>query len=314
MSAILIGCSGIIQYYAGYMEVYAPLPILMLLSIWLALRGDRYALSRYGSAIVSLGACLIHPLCFVMIPPSLYLVWHHDVRDRSLGRRSAFLAVILGGLATAYFVGLFEFAQKVLLPLISSSDRSYAAFTITNFWERLNGIILCAPAAIPLAFILSRNRMTCTEDSRTHYLSVAGLMGIVSVFAFDFVLGSQDWDVIALVTFPICVLCAHLASKLGDDLIASVSIPVAAIYLLSTVPWILTNHPDASINRIEDILTDEPAGYFQTHNRGIRIALGLLAEDRRQAAIEVLEREAVRSPENAQVLYNLATIHYGTGH
>jgi hypothetical protein len=33
LSEILIGCSGIIQYYAGYMEVYAPLPILMLLPI-----------------------------------------------------------------------------------------------------------------------------------------------------------------------------------------------------------------------------------------------------------------------------------------
>jgi hypothetical protein len=236
LSATLIGCSGIIQYYAGYMEVYAPLPILMLLSIWLALRGDRSTLSRYGSAVVSLGAFLIHPLCSVLIPPSLYLIWHRDVRGRNLSRRRAFLAFILGGLAAAYFTGLFEFAQKVLLPFIASPDRSYAAFTVTNFWERLNGFILCAPAAIPLAFILSRSQLTSIEDCRTRYLWIAASMGVLSVLVFDFVLGSQDWDVMAKVTFPICVLCANAISKLREDILASISVPMAAICLLSTFP------------------------------------------------------------------------------
>jgi ABC-type spermidine/putrescine transport system permease subunit I len=139
-------------------------------------------------------------------------------------------------------------------------------------------------------------------------------IGILSVFAFDFVLGSQDWDVMALLTFPVCVLCAHTVSKLREDLLASVSVPTAVVCLLSTLPWIITNNTDASIDRLENIVIDEPPSCFLTHNRGIRIALALLAEDHRQEAIDVLEREASRSPGNAQVLYNLATIHYGTGH
>ena len=252
------------------------------------------------------------PLRGVLIPPSLYLIWNHDVRDRGLSRRFAFLALILCGLVAAYFAGLFDFAQKVLLPLTSSADRTYAALTITNFWERLNGFILCAPAAIPLAVILWRNRQASTGESRTRYLTVAGFMGIVFLIAFDFVLGSQDWDVMALVTFLVCIVCAHGVSKLREDTLARVSVPVAAICLLSTLPWIITNHTDASIDRLEDTVINEPAGYFLTHNRAIRIALALLAEDHRQDAIDVLEREASHPPENPQVLYNLETIHYGT--
>lgn len=199
------------------------------------------------------------------------------------------------------------------MPLLSAADQDYAVLTIANFWERLNGIVLCVPAAIPLAVLLTRYSKTITLDTRTRYLLAAGMVGATSVFVFDFVLGSQDWDLMALAAFPVSVFAAHALSRFPQDALQSVALPIAAVCVLSTLPWIITNHTDASVDRLEDTVIDDPAGYFTTHNRAVRISLALLSEDRRQAAIDVLEREVLRSPDDPQVLYNLAAIRFRAG-
>ena len=148
-AATLITLSGIVQFYAGYIEVYAPLPILMLLTVWFSLKGERIPLLRYFAILTAFLALLVHPLCGILIPPTLYLVWFHDIQHRSVVIRVVVIAFIVIGAGIALSRGL-NVISHFTLPLFPLPDTPYALLTVTNFWERLNGIILCSPAAIPL--------------------------------------------------------------------------------------------------------------------------------------------------------------------
>ena len=309
-SAILIIFSGVIQFYAGYIEIYAPLPILILLTVWLGLLSERIPTLRYGSLLIAVIAFLLHPLCGILLPPTLYLVWYHDLKRQKFSFKMLFLATFAVGVGLAFYQGRLDRILEATLPMIREANRSYAFLTATNFWERLNGIILCSPAALPLLSLLAINKGEIIPSSRAGFLWLLTGSGGVSVFAFDFVLGSQDWDVMALVAFPVSLSCAHYLSSVSQDKMAAIAIPAIVICILNTGSWTLVNRTDASIVRLEDTIIDEPATYFRTHNRSIRIALALMAEDKRAESIEVLKRESIRVPENAQVLHNLATFQH----
>jgi tetratricopeptide (TPR) repeat protein len=312
-SAMLIGFSGILQFYAGYIETYALLPILMLLSVWLGLRGERHAILRYAALATSFFAYFVHPLCGILAPSALYLIWVHDVRRRGRLFSSLFLAILVLGIAVGFTRGFFDSAVAAILPLIPDQDRTYALLTATNLWERLNGIILCCPAAIPLLLVLKRQERMTASSSRSGFLWILSAAGLVSVFTFDFVLGSQDWDLMALVSFPVCLISAHYLSRLHTPKPATVVLPTIAICLIHTIPWILVNHTDASIDRAEDTVVNEPTDYHRTHLPSIRIASFLKIAGHVDRAIIVLERGLERHPNNYQLNQNLSAYQAAIG-
>ena len=139
------------------------------------------------------------------------------------------------------------------------------------------------------------------------------LLGLTALLVCDFILGSLDWDLMALVSFPLTFLLAYRVSILPDNIVKRVAVPAVVIGLISMTSWVYINHTDASIARLEDIVSNEPASYFRTHSGPLRVALALRGEGRNDLAIEVLGREVERNPADIDVLSNLAGFQYEAG-
>lgn len=309
IAAVLLAGSGVVQLYAGYVEVYAALPVLMLVVVWTALLGLRRPAFRFASLLIACAACAVHPLAAIAVPAPLLLVLFPDGRLSSK-RLTVLAAVAVVALVSVWVTGFIEVVRSVTLPAIPTAERNYAALTFTNAWERLNGILLAVPAAITLAICLPRELGRTTEDLRGRLLLVFAVPGLLAAFVFDFVLGSLDWDLIAYVAFPLAILLADALSRAPSSGIRSIGVPAAAFTLLNTVPWLVVNRTDASIDRFENTVLSEPADYFRTHNRAVRVALAFRAVDLTDRAIDVLDRAAQSDPDALKVVYNLATFRF----
>ena len=75
VSAGLIIFSGTLQFYAGYMEIYAPLPVLVLLFAYLALKHEKGPAYRFGALATAAIGVWVHPLCAYIIPAALLVIW-----------------------------------------------------------------------------------------------------------------------------------------------------------------------------------------------------------------------------------------------
>ena len=85
------------------------------------------------------------------------------------------------------------------------------------------------------------------------------------------VLGAADWDIIAFVGLPLLLwTTAHAgrSSRLGRE-------PMAFLVLLSlgnTWGFVLVNNGEASLTRIRDIVSTDPAPYYSSHPAGLHLA------------------------------------------
>ena len=303
VSTLLVS-SGILQLYAGYVEVYPPLPVLILLFVWLGLKAKNSPLHRHAATLVGLGSLMIHPLGSITILPALFLVWRYDVQHRPTTIRFVFLGVLGAGVAVALTEGAIEKIVSVLLPLLPTEDTPYGMITFQNLSERLNGVILTAPALLPI-LILTRFQVIGT--SRLYVLILAG-SSLAGLFAFDFVLGNLDWDLMSLMSFPLTIMVALAIPDLPEKKRSSIAIPACVISLLNTVPWIWINATDASIHRLEDVTIGEQTSYFESHSTAVRVALALRNEEMPQEAISVLKRAVEKDPDDLASQYNLAAI------
>lgn len=302
--SVLLVSSGILQLYAGYVEVYPPLPVLILLFVWLGLKAKNSPLHRHAAILLGLGGLMIHPLGSITILPALFLMWRYDVQHRPGTIRFIFLGVLGAGVVVALTEGAIEKIVSVLLPVLPTDDKPYGMITFQNLSERLNGVILAAPALLPI-LILTGFRVI--DTGRLYVLILAG-SGLAGLFAFDFVLGSLDWDLMSLMSFPLTIMVALAIPVLPKQTRSSIAIPACVIGLLNTVPWIWINATDASIRRLEDITMGEQTSYFESHNTAVRVALAFRKEEMPQEAISVLKRAAQKDPTNLDLQYNLAAI------
>ncbi len=274
LCGLAILTSGLVQFYFGYMETYSAVPVLILLFVWLVLKSDTARWAVVPSALALVLALIIHPLTGVLIPAGLYLVWYHLVRGRSRVHAAVLLGIVGLGLWAATIAGLVNQSIRGLLPIFPTEDQTYALLTLTNAWERLNGLILAAPLVIPVVAtaILLSARVTSLRPSTVVILVSAGT-GALGCLGGNFILGSQDWDLMAVASFPVHLAVALYVTRLLESVGSVALSPVFAAGLIHTAPWILLNHSDLSISRMEGTLRDEPATYFETHDPVVRAAM-----------------------------------------
>jgi tetratricopeptide (TPR) repeat protein len=167
----------------------------------------------------------------------------------------------------------------------------------------MNGVALAAPASFPLIILMHRQLL------RSHLiLVILSAAGIAGLLAFDFILGSLDWDLMSLMSFPLVILFAASAARLRADMRPDILIPACVICVLNTLPWIVINNTDASIRRLEDITLTEPANYFESHSRAVRVAVALRKEGFSRAAVDVLDRASALNPDDTVAQINRASI------
>ena len=298
---------GPVQYFFGYIETYAPLPVFsvgFLLSGITALRGDRPPL--WATLFFAAGS-FMHILLVLFLPALLYL-WAAFLYPRfSLFRehRAVFLSAGGGGLLLlVYFVGK-EYAN-VLLPLVPAPEQPYALLSGWHAWEWINAQVLSAPMGWPLLMLvaLAGSRVLCRE---TRFL-VAGALGMLAgLFAIDPMLGSRDWDILCLSGVPLMALATWGVYNGGLDrpLVNYASVLSVVLAALLIAPWVHINHTDRSIARVKQILERDPGSYYVNHPVESTLGSYFSKAGLHSQAVEQWRKGIKKYPSNPQMPHNL---------
>ena len=256
---------GPIQYFFGYIETYAPLPVFILgflLSGIIALRDNKPPL--WASVCFGAGA-LMHILLIFLFPAFLCLWWSYFSRRFSIfrDRRIICLSAVVVGLLV-YFFGRQH--AHVLLPLYPSQEYSYGIFSGWHVWEWINVQVLSAPLGWPLLFlfVFVGHRVFSRELG---FLGANTLGALASLFVIDPVLGSRDWDILCLSGIPLMGLATYVVYNggLNKSLRNYASVFSCACAALLIIPWVHINHTDRSVARVIQILDGDPGSYYLTH-------------------------------------------------
>ena len=264
--AALMVFIGPIQYFFGYIETYAPLPVFIVAFLWsgiTALRNDKPPLW----ATVFFGAGVLMHILLLFLAPALLCLWEFYLFRRfSIFRNPQefwpFVAVVGG--VFVYFFG--RHYASYLLPLYPSSEYSYAILSWWHLWEWINAQILSAPMGWPLLFFsfFANSRLFCREMG---FLGAAALGALGALFVINPVIGSRDWDISCLSGIPLMGLATYAFYNCSIKRLirnyASIFSCVCAALLI--IPWIHINHTDRSIGRTVEILEGDPGSYYLTH-------------------------------------------------
>ena len=313
LCAALMLFIGSIQYFFGYIEIYAPLPVFaagFLLSGIIALRDDRpplWATFLFGTGIV------MHTLLVLLAPAFLYLwgTWLH--RRFSLFRdyRVVCLSAAAGG-----FLGHFAARQyaHALLPLYPSPENAYAILSVWHVWEWINAQILSAPMGWPVLLLLALtgSLVFCRE---TGFLAFSALGMSAGLFAINPVLGSRDWDILSLSGVPLMGLTTYAIYNggLNATLRNYASVLSLVLAALLIIPWVHINHTDRSIARVVQILDGDPGSYYSTHPTEMTLGMYFSEAGLYPEALAMYEQALQRYPSDRRMPFNLAHQHHLQG-
>ena len=146
--------SGGVQLYFGYGEDYARVPVFLLGFVCLGIQ----ALRKQGPALAAIGFWILamasHSFMIALVPGGMYLTWQ-SIPDE---RRIRCGLPILGGILFFTLLVLnvrMGYDTRVnpvspFLQLFSTLDHPHSLLSVDHIWERLNGVLLTSPFAVPI--------------------------------------------------------------------------------------------------------------------------------------------------------------------
>jgi len=201
---------GSVQFFFGYVESYSVLQVVLLAYILLS---ALYLMRRVSilpvltAFVVSIG---LHVTSLVFAPSFVYLLTRTK-KDRSKRKGSATKTIsnafIFAGLMVASFLvvswifvvatGLEKTGKGIfILPLTATESYKFGMFSLAHISEFANQLLLLSPLGISLMlfFLFFKIRHREFRDKLANFLILAASFALVYLFAFNFTLGSADWD------------------------------------------------------------------------------------------------------------------------
>jgi len=306
---------GPVQYFFGYIETYAPLPVFavgFLLSGITALRDNKLPLCATAWFVVG---TFMHILLAVLLPAFLCLWGFYFYHRFSICRNHRFVFWSLPAACLGFFAYLFSGQySRFLLPLRPSPEYSYSMLCLWHVWEWINAQVLSAPVGWPLLFLfgVTRSRALSREMG---FLGASVLGAVAGLFVIDPVLGSRDWDILCFSGIPLMGLATY-AIYSGDidkhlRYYASVFSLVCAALLI--VPWVHINHTDRSIARVIQILDGDPGLYYQSHPVEMTLGLGFFTAGLDSLAMTYFKQALQKYPSDPRMPFNVGSMYYSRG-
>lgn len=324
--------SGAVQLFFGHVENYSFFYLACLVFLWV---GMRVCLGRSSTAQAALALSLaitlhLAALCLV---PSLVLLAVSELRrgERSTAKSlvGSVIALLTPPLLVAGWFALTGIRPgdidrptvELLLPLFGGEGTAYALLSPRHLLDLLNEYLLVCWPAIPLlaARLVYRSPLDRGKPALRRalpFLVACGILfGVFSLIVNPSLGMARDWDLFAVVGLP--WLLVALSLFVGDEArsgdYATAVFAVAAVALVVTIPWILTNaDEERSVARFRESLdyyADLPLTPY-----GHEI-LSIHFRDRHMIEEEIreLERAAELGPGNNRYAANLGIAYYLSG-
>jgi len=264
-----------------------------------------------------------------------------DPGKKSVGSKAVssffvFVALAAASAAVVFWIvraatGLEETGKGIfILPLVPTQSYSFGMFSLGHISEFLNQLLLLSPVGISLLVFFSYFKIKYREfeDSFANFLLFVVSSGLVYLFAFNFTLGSADWDLRSSPAPFIGLLGAYLFLRWGGGRSAEkrqVSKGSAVesfsggkrfkawclifiwFGLFHTIPWVLINasHPK-SVARYVLIQERDPHPVDEAGYNLFKIARILELAGLPEEMKDLYQRATQRNPSDTSSYFNLA--------
>ncbi|MFC1486046.1 tetratricopeptide repeat protein, partial [Candidatus Latescibacterota bacterium] len=265
-AGMVILTTGTIELFFGYVESYTIAWLFVLLSLLTGLAMIREQRFSPLSACFFILAAAFHFVTLSVAPGIVYayvLVIRRSTPPAERLRRWGLLTLIailvwggtafllemgahpLSGYFTVHTTGL------IFLPLFGESG-TYTILSPGHLIDLANELILLVPAGVVL-FLGSWQAGKLFRSARVRFLVLSCLGPALILVLIDPKLGfARDWDLFSLFAIPAALFIGELIALLPENLLKRIAVPLTAVCVLNTVPWVLINASEqASLARFE---------------------------------------------------------------
>jgi len=263
---------GTVQHFFGYIEVYGIVLVLLLIYIYLSILCIRDRINILFPLLFLILANIGHFVSITFFPSFIFLFYAKVLwRIPLFRKKSTFIALGVSAIPLALFVGK-RYVFGLLMPIFPKPDGRLTLFSPVHIWEFINGQIIASGMGIltilVLIFLTIKKKMKL--NLILWFLAVTSFFSFINAFSHEQVRGSGDWDLAAIPSIPFTIMAAYLLFYLFREKIhlkiLKFTITIIIIFtLMNTIPWIVINATDKSIDKFTNMIETDPARYYINH-------------------------------------------------
>jgi len=309
---------GTIQHFFGYIEVYGIVIDLLLLYIYLSIVVIRDRLHVIVPLILLILAFMGHFVTITFFPSYLFLFYAKVLWKIPLFRkRSTFIVLGIISLPFIYFAGK-KYVLPLLMPLLPKPDGRLTLFSPVHFWEFFNGQVLASGMGIIVLFVLiflvikKKMRLNLT----IWFLIVTSVFPFLNAFAHEEVRGSGDWDLASIPAIPYMILAAYLLFSLYREkvyvkILKHALLIIIVFTFINTLPWVIINSTDKSIDMFADMIETDPGRYYIDHPAPMVLSIIFNTAGLEDEAFEQYKKGYEQYPNDPRMYNNYAGVLMG---
>jgi tetratricopeptide (TPR) repeat protein len=308
--------AGWMQLFAGYVELYAPLPPLVLAFLVLGAAGGRRG--AWAAAAV-LGVLVPLHFAAVSLAPALVVAADGERGLAARVRDAAGRCAVAAGVAAAVLALLgFDAAAYLAAPraaLLSLGDpgprQAYGLLAPAHILDVLNQLLLAAPAAMMGLVLLRRGE----ASPATRFLGAAAIGPLALLAVANPEVGAfRDWDALAFAGVPLTVWVAARLARGGEERSGRIAFLAGGAAALHTLAWIAANADAAAAERrFVALLEGCRVSAHATAYGWESVGQLQLEGGRREEACRAFESAARAAPDNPRYRYAAGRLHLEAG-
>lgn len=307
--------SGMAVLWFGHVEAYSLVGAALIGSLACLVRGQTWP--AWGLWLLG---CAFHLLALAFLPVLIWVTWGRKIVASLSPLKGVVLFLI--GFAAWGVAGtvISSFRPGIFVPLVSTADSSYTAFSAAHLADAANLLLLAAPLGLigilRWALTSPSARAAGQIDEAVSTLAVAAASLWYFSFWVDPLIGAfRDWDLIGAYGIPLSLLGGMLLLR-GNS--PGTSRPqwvvVGVMALLHTAGFVFTVQSEAKAMERVDRLVHEDLHYSRAFHRGERLTswsyvlTHLL--DRKDLAVDHLRKRSEWEPSDGQSWSNLGSVYW----
>ena len=309
---------GSILFFFGYKEIYAFPYSLGIVAVYFNLLYAKGKISFIFPLIITLSLPIFHILLSGIIPAT-FIIFFQKNKEKFPKRiknikTHQFLLLILIVMIIIYAFSKTLKISFFLMP-IKSTENGYdfiTLFDLRHIWQYINAICLATGVGflvfLILAFVAARSKIKF--DAVMWYLGSASFFMLLLIFVAHPIRGSGDWDIFALPALFVNLTVIYFVIFMFNDkphLYKYIISIILTINFISSASWVMVNHTDKSIDKITDMLINDPGNYYKKGQPAIQqLAFGLEANGLDSIALKYFELNYKQNYRDTRAHFNYA--------
>jgi len=294
------------EFYFGYIEVYAVSSLLLVLFILFSISTLQHKLPFYYVPIIWLLLTFSHYINGLLGPAVIYLAYleykEKRIKEVIIGFAGALIILLITLVAAEFdmerLINISPVSHFLSLTgnisAINSYSQAYTIFSIYHFVDIANYFIMMSPFAILIIIIWASYYKE--ESFFGNPLNLWFTIALIPIFLYYLVSkleqgNASDWDAFAGQFFLLALFATVLFFQRENQLTAKIFSLIICVSLLHSLPWFAVNAPkESSIRRFQSLWNPHILSHLGNYTHALRLFRYYESQDDTLGQLDVWDR------------------------